>query len=113
VILRTAQSSSDPGMVGNLLPSRLAGAHIRLATPAGAQADLLQKLKAELQAEGKAPYVFPSGGSNSRGSWGYIQAPMPAGPHLEAAPICACPSSPLPLLFTTAAHRPSPNWSRK
>ena len=74
VILRTDQSSTDPGMVGNLLPSRLAGAHIRLATHAGAQADLLQKLKAELQAEGKAPYVFPSGGSNSRGSWGYIQA---------------------------------------
>merc|ERR1711970_871286 len=60
-------------MMGNLLPSRLAGANIRLAGKEGDQQALLDALEKELQEKGMKPYVFPSGGSNSMGSWGYFE----------------------------------------
>lgn len=35
---------------------------------------LTAKLCAELEAQGKKPYVVPVGGSNSLGTWGYMMA---------------------------------------
>lgn len=35
---------------------------------------LTAKLAAELQEQGKKPYVVPVGGSNSLGTWGYMMA---------------------------------------
>lgn len=35
---------------------------------------LTAKLAAELQAQGKKPYIVPVGGSNSLGTWGYMMA---------------------------------------
>ncbi|KAG2654372.1 hypothetical protein PVAP13_1NG484200 [Panicum virgatum] len=61
LILRTSKLlvDKDPGLVGNLLVERLA------------LADLLKK---KLSEEGRKPYVIPVGGSNSLGTWGYIEA---------------------------------------
>ncbi|KQJ86165.1 hypothetical protein BRADI_4g03710v3 [Brachypodium distachyon] len=68
----------DPGLVGNLLVSRLLGAHIDLVSKGEfskigsvALTDLLNK---RLLEKGRKPYVISGGGSNSLGNWGYIEA---------------------------------------
>ncbi|KAJ0981213.1 hypothetical protein J5N97_009468 [Dioscorea zingiberensis] len=68
----------DPGLTGNLLVERLVGAHIDLVSKeehakigSEALADLLRRRLIE---EGRKPYVIPAGGSNSLGTWGYIEA---------------------------------------
>ncbi|EMS48554.1 Putative 1-aminocyclopropane-1-carboxylate deaminase [Triticum urartu] len=80
LILRTSKLlvDQDPGLVGNLLVERLLGAHIDLVSKeeygkigSVALADLL---KNNLLEEGRKPYVIPVGGSNSLGTWGYIEA---------------------------------------
>ncbi|VAI61293.1 unnamed protein product [Triticum turgidum subsp. durum] len=80
LILRTSKLlvDQDPGLVGNLLVERLLGAHIDLVSKeeygkigSVALADLLKK---RLLEEGRKPYVIPVGGSNSLGTWGYIEA---------------------------------------
>ncbi|KAL6897360.1 hypothetical protein ACP4OV_007056 [Aristida adscensionis] len=80
LILRTSKAlvDKDPGLVGNLLVERLVGAHIDLVSEeeyaeigSAALADLLKR---RLQEEGRKPYVIPAGGSNSLGTWGYVQA---------------------------------------
>uniref|UniRef100_A0A0E0CS38 D-cysteine desulfhydrase n=1 Tax=Oryza meridionalis TaxID=40149 RepID=A0A0E0CS38_9ORYZ len=80
LILRTSKLlvDKDPGLVGNLLVERLVGAHIDLVSKeeygkigSVALADLLKK---KLLEEGRKPYVIPVGGSNSLGTWGYIEA---------------------------------------
>ncbi|XP_062221840.1 putative D-cysteine desulfhydrase 1, mitochondrial isoform X2 [Phragmites australis] len=80
LILRTSKLlvEKDPGLVGNLLVERLVGAHIDLVSKeeygkigSVALADLLKK---RLLEEGRKPYVIPVGGSNSLGTWGYIEA---------------------------------------
>ncbi|RCV08560.1 hypothetical protein SEVIR_1G342900v4 [Setaria viridis] len=79
LILRTSKLlvDKDPGLVGNLLVERLVGAHIDLVSKeeygkigSVALADLLKK---RLLEEGRKPYVIPVGGSNSLGTWGYIE----------------------------------------
>ena len=35
---------------------------------------MCRQLKTELEAKGKRPYVIPVGGSNSLGTWGYLEA---------------------------------------
>ncbi|XP_072953384.1 D-cysteine desulfhydrase 1, mitochondrial [Typha angustifolia] len=80
LILRTSKVlvDKDPGLVGNLLVERLVGAHVELVSKeeyakigSVALADLLKK---RLLNEGRKPYVIPVGGSNSLGTWGYIEA---------------------------------------
>ncbi|AQK75315.1 Bifunctional D-cysteine desulfhydrase/1-aminocyclopropane-1-carboxylate deaminase mitochondrial [Zea mays] len=80
LILRTSKLlvDKDPGLVGNLLVERLVGAHVDLVSKeeygkigSVALADLLKK---RLLEEGRKPYVIPVGGSNSLGTWGYIEA---------------------------------------
>ncbi|KAL6595070.1 hypothetical protein ACP70R_048173 [Stipagrostis hirtigluma subsp. patula] len=80
LILRTSKAlvDKDLGLVGNLLVERLVGAHIDLVSEEeyseiGSVA-LAELLKKRLQEEGRKPYVIPAGGSNSLGTWGYIEA---------------------------------------
>ncbi|XP_047080075.1 putative D-cysteine desulfhydrase 1, mitochondrial [Lolium rigidum] len=80
LILSTSKHlvDKDPGLVGNLLVARVLGAHIDLVSEeeygkigSVALADLLKKRLVE---EGRKPYVIPVGGSNSLGTWGYVEA---------------------------------------
>eukprot|EP01012_Entosiphon_sulcatum_P064708 TRINITY_DN9353_c0_g1_i1.p1 TRINITY_DN9353_c0_g1~~TRINITY_DN9353_c0_g1_i1.p1 ORF type:complete len:371 (-),score=54.82 TRINITY_DN9353_c0_g1_i1:10-1101(-) len=78
LILRSPKPDEDPGLVGNLLPGRLVGAHLRLVdlaeyTKHGGTA-LVNHLADALRSEGKAPYPVVAGGSDSVGTWGYIEA---------------------------------------
>ncbi|KAI3982682.1 hypothetical protein MKX01_010483 [Papaver californicum] len=80
LILRTSQvlMDKDPGLIGNLLVERLVGASVELVSKEeysriGSVA-LTDLLKERLINEGRRPYVIPVGGSNSLGTWGYIEA---------------------------------------
>ncbi|XP_058227878.1 bifunctional D-cysteine desulfhydrase/1-aminocyclopropane-1-carboxylate deaminase, mitochondrial isoform X2 [Rhododendron vialii] len=80
LILRTSKVlvDKDPGLTGNLLVERLVGAHIDLVSKeeyakTGSLA-LTNLLKEKLISERRKPYVIPVGGSNSLGTWGYIEA---------------------------------------
>ncbi|XP_026407976.1 bifunctional D-cysteine desulfhydrase/1-aminocyclopropane-1-carboxylate deaminase, mitochondrial-like [Papaver somniferum] len=80
LILRTSQAivDKDPGLVGNLLVERLVGANVELVSKEeysriGSVA-LTELLKERLINEGRRPYVIPVGGSNSLGTWAYIEA---------------------------------------
>ncbi|KAF9624709.1 hypothetical protein IFM89_013247 [Coptis chinensis] len=80
LILRTSKIlvDNDPGLTGNLLVERLVGAHVDLVSKeeyANTGSEVLTNLlKERLIREGKRPYVIPVGGSNSLGTWGYIEA---------------------------------------
>lgn len=80
LILRTSKVlvDKDPGLTGNLLVERLVGAHINLVTKEEyakvGSVELTKILKEKLLSEGRRPYVIPVGGSNSLGTWGYIEA---------------------------------------
>ncbi|KAG2411200.1 putative D-cysteine desulfhydrase [Vigna angularis] len=80
LILRTSNLlvDRDPGLTGNLLVERLAGAHIHLISKEEyskiGSVTLTNVLKEKLIKEGRRPYVIPVGGSNSLGTWGYIEA---------------------------------------
>ncbi|KAK9714303.1 hypothetical protein RND81_06G085100 [Saponaria officinalis] len=80
LILRTSKAlvDKDPGLTGNLLVERLVGAHVELVSKEeyakiGSVA-LTNLLKERLIKEGRRPYLIPVGGSNSLGTWGYIEA---------------------------------------
>lgn len=80
LILRTSKAlvDKDPGLTGNLLVERLVGAHVDLVSKEeyakiGSVA-LTNLLKERLISEGRRPYVIPVGGSNSLGTWGYVEA---------------------------------------
>ncbi|XP_052181492.1 putative D-cysteine desulfhydrase 1, mitochondrial [Diospyros lotus] len=68
----------DPGLTGSLLVERLVGAHIGLVSVEEyvnvGSLSLTSLLKEKLLREGRKPYVIPVGGSNSLGTWGYIEA---------------------------------------
>uniref|UniRef100_A0A5B7BUI6 D-cysteine desulfhydrase n=1 Tax=Davidia involucrata TaxID=16924 RepID=A0A5B7BUI6_DAVIN len=80
LILRTSKVvvDKDPGLTGNLLVERLVGAHIDLVSKEEyaklGSLTLSNILKEKLLNEGRRPYVIPVGGSNSLGTWGYIEA---------------------------------------
>ncbi|KAJ0442659.1 putative D-cysteine desulfhydrase [Helianthus annuus] len=80
LILRTSKLlvEKDPGLTGNLLVERLVGAHIDLVSKEEysriGSLTLTNILKEKLIKEGRKPYVIPVGGSNSLGTWGYIEA---------------------------------------
>jgi len=71
-----ARASIDAGPQGNVLLDRLAGAEIRLITPAQyrERTALLAETARELEQKGAVPYVIPEGGSNGLGSLGYVRA---------------------------------------
>lgn len=71
------QVDEDPGLTGNLLVERMVGAHIELVSKeeyrqVGSEA-LGLMLKERLIQKGRRPYVIPVGGSNSLGTWGYLE----------------------------------------
>ncbi|KAL9330378.1 hypothetical protein ACSQ67_005381 [Phaseolus vulgaris] len=80
LILRTSNLlvNQDPGLTGNLLVERLAGAHVHLISKEEyskiGSVTLTTILKEKLIKEGRRPYVIPVGGSNSLGTWGYVEA---------------------------------------
>ncbi|KAK6925459.1 Pyridoxal-phosphate dependent enzyme [Dillenia turbinata] len=80
LILRTSKLivDQDPGLTGNLLVERLVGAHVDLVSKEEyakiGSVTLTNLLKEKLQKEGRRPYVIPVGGSDSLGTWGYIEA---------------------------------------
>lgn len=76
LFLRTAAVDTDPGLAGNLLLDRLAGATLRLITPDQyREREALLAAEAErLRAQGRKPYVIPEGGSSPLGCWGYLDA---------------------------------------
>jgi len=86
LFLRTSDTGSDPGWVGNLMLDRLVGAEIKLITPAQFRDRfrLMAACAAELEREGRKAYVIPEGGSNGLGSWGYIEAVRELGDQLAA-----------------------------
>lgn len=71
-----AQRAIDARPEGNVLLDRLAGAEIRLITPAQYRdrTALLIETAKELAKGGAVPYVIPEGGSNGLGSLGYARA---------------------------------------
>ncbi|KAF6148828.1 hypothetical protein GIB67_014199 [Kingdonia uniflora] len=73
-----SEANEDPGLSGNLLIERLVGANIELASwddfSKYGSLGLLNSLKELLVKDGRKPYVIPCGGSNSLGTWGYIEA---------------------------------------
>lgn len=79
LILRTSRAivDQDPGLVGNLMLNRLMGAHIHLVSKEEysqhGQVVLGEALVAQLQQEGRNPYLIPVGGSSGLGTWGYIE----------------------------------------
>ncbi|CAJ2675869.1 unnamed protein product [Trifolium pratense] len=80
LILRTSKLlvDQDPALVGNLLVERLVGASLQLISKEEyaqiGSVTLANLLKQKLIKEGRRPYVIPVGGSNSLGTWGYIEA---------------------------------------
>ncbi len=78
IVLRTARPNEDPGLRGNLLIDRMVGAEMHLVGVDEFDAkggwQLVCELKERLEAEGRKPYAFPSGGSNDLGTWGYVHA---------------------------------------
>ncbi|MFO0574465.1 MAG: pyridoxal-phosphate dependent enzyme [Polyangia bacterium] len=75
LLLRAADPSAPQPLVGNLLLDRLAGATVRLISPAdyARRAELLAEVAAELLASGRRGYIIPEGGSNALGSLGYVR----------------------------------------
>ncbi|KAJ8441859.1 hypothetical protein Cgig2_004470 [Carnegiea gigantea] len=91
LILRTSKAllDKDPGLTGNLLVERLVGAHVDLVSKEeyakiGSVA-LTNLLKERLISEGRRPYVIPVGGSNSLGTWGYVEATREIEQQLQTA----------------------------
>lgn len=80
LVLRTSRAlvDEDPGLVGNLLVERMAGAEIHKITKeeyAALGGDAIgAQLVDQLRARGLKPYFIPVGGSNSLGCWGYLSA---------------------------------------
>ncbi|KAG6584431.1 putative D-cysteine desulfhydrase 1, mitochondrial, partial [Cucurbita argyrosperma subsp. sororia] len=76
LILSTSKAlvNQDPGLTGNLLFERLVGANVELVSEEECKNLKRDYLKSKLVAEGRKPYVIPIGGSNSHGTWGYIEA---------------------------------------
>ncbi len=80
LLLRTPRGQRDElpePPTGNVLLGRLAGADLRVCSPAGYQRRdaLMAEIAADLEREpGATAYVVPEGGSNALGALGYVDA---------------------------------------
>jgi D-cysteine desulfhydrase len=72
--LRHSAPLSGARLAGNVLLDRMAGAEVRLVSPAeyAQRGLLLESVASELRVGGRRPYVVPEGGSNGLGSLGYV-----------------------------------------
>ena len=75
LLLRVADPAAPPAPQGNLLLSKLVGAHMRWIDAAqwAARTALFEQVRLELLEQGRKPYIIPEGGSNALGSWGYVR----------------------------------------
>lgn len=64
-------SSGKPDMTGNLLLDQILGARIVLVEKGEERKAAMERIARELRAEGKSPYIIPTGGSNGIGAIGY------------------------------------------
>ncbi len=64
----------DYELTGNIQLDRLFGAEIHLHDAGTDRAATMESLAEKLRAEGKAPYLIPTGGSNATGALGYAAA---------------------------------------
>ncbi|CAJ1405798.1 unnamed protein product [Effrenium voratum] len=83
LLVKDSMVDQDPGLQGNLLLSRLTGAHLHLigakeyyalGGDLSAAERLNQRVASELATKGRRPYVIPVGGTAPLGTWGYLQA---------------------------------------
>lgn len=77
LILRTEKSLEDIDLTGNLLFNQMVGSYIYTVSP-GTYAQigsdsLVSQLNLQLADQGKNPYSIPVGGSNTLGSFGYME----------------------------------------
>jgi D-cysteine desulfhydrase len=94
LLLRSDASQLPEPLVGNVFLDRLAGAQIRLITPAQYRdrGKLMDDAAARLEADGVHAYVIPEGGSNGLGALGYVDAMAELRIQLDAGE-CDAPSS--------------------
>ncbi len=71
-----AKAKESLDCTGNALLDRLAGATIRLITPAEyrERGAIMEAARVELESQGVRAYVIPEGGSNGLGALGYVEA---------------------------------------
>lgn len=91
LVQRVQDPQSDPGLVGNLLISRMVDARLHLFSPSefaerGAWPIVCDVVE-ELQESGRTPYAFPSGGSSPLGTWGYLQCVAEINNQLEESDL--------------------------
>ncbi|KAG6384716.1 hypothetical protein SASPL_153533 [Salvia splendens] len=109
LILRTTKDLvyRDPGLDGNLLVERLAGARIELVSEEDyyrlGRDELINMLKRKLLSEGRKPYVIPMGGSTSLATWCNID-------NIVVACGSGCTGAGL-ALGSQLAGMQSPHWS--
>jgi D-cysteine desulfhydrase len=89
LLLRIADPAQPPPLEGNILLDRLVGAELVWITPEEyrRRAEISERERAALRAEGRSGYVIPEGGSNALGSWGYIRAIEEMAPSLDGATV--------------------------
>ncbi|MGA3120752.1 MAG: D-cysteine desulfhydrase family protein [Polyangiaceae bacterium] len=75
LVLRVADPMQALPPTGNVFIDRLAGADVRLVSPAeyGQRHAVMEEVAAEIRDGGRRPYVIPEGGSNGLGSLGYVE----------------------------------------
>ena len=76
LLLRTHEPQATTTLVGNLLIDHMMGATIIPVSyeQYRRRSELMEDLANELRQQGRQPYIIPEGGSNGRGTWGYIEA---------------------------------------
>ncbi|ETV94252.1 hypothetical protein H310_11927 [Aphanomyces invadans] len=79
LLLRTSDTESDPGLIGNLLIDRLVGSELILVprleyAKQGGGDYFIEKTVEKLRLQGRKPYGIPVGGSNGLGTWGYLES---------------------------------------
>ena len=73
VIEERVPESYKPDASGNNFMFRLMGVEKMTVVPGGSNmAEAMQKMAAEVSAEGRKPYIIPGGGSNAIGGLGYV-----------------------------------------
>lgn len=73
---RIADTDDDYAGSGNVLLNRLFGASLQYRPGGSDMAAAMVELAAQLQAEGRRPYIIPGGGSNPIGALGYVNAAL-------------------------------------
>ena len=73
---RTGSKNTDYNYNGNVLLEQLFGAHLSAVTGGTDMNHAMLSLAADLEEQGKTPYIIPGGGSNPIGALGYVNAAL-------------------------------------